>query len=616
MISPKDLSLKNKMMMAIMSTALLSIILVAIMLIILDRNAAKTAMLEQIQSIARIIADRSTATLVFNDRDSAAEMLGALRQEASIVAACIYDSSGNPFVAHRLQDPVNCPDLPVLNQYEFSQQRLKVFQPIVLEGENLGTVFIEVSLEILDTRLVQFVLVTCGVIGIVVILVYPLALQQQKFVANPVLDLVGVAEDVTKHGNYDVKLRYQSKDEIGVLYRAIDEMLHQINERKKARDIAEQSRRDAEELNKLLLSSTAEAIIGLDNNGICTFANPSCVEILGYSGPRDLIGKNITDFLLPANETAVECSLSADKIYSACQTGEKIHVDDGYFYRKDGTAFPVEYWSHPISKGASVVGVVVTFLDIEMRKNIEQQREELIKELELKNAELESFTYTVSHDLKSPLITIRSFAGLLKEDIKNSDSATVEEDVDEIYFAAEKMQLLLDDLLELSRVGRIIHDPGEISINQLVNEVTAVLKPKIADNNTKITIMDDLPTVKGDFARLFEVLLNLLENAIKYTAGQPQPEIYIGCRSTDTEYILSIKDNGVGIPQQYLSKIFGLFERLDVSQEGTGIGLALVKRIVEFHGGQVWAESDGLGTGACFYVALPKMESNDDSGNL
>jgi signal transduction histidine kinase len=205
---------------------------------------------------------------------------------------------------------------------------------------------------------------------------------------------------------------------------------------------------------------------------------------------------------------------------------------------------------------------------------------------------------------------------LLKEDIKNSDSATVEEDVDEIYFAAEKMQLLLDDLLELSRVGRIIHDPGEISINQLVNEVTAVLKPKIADNNTKITIMDDLPTVKGDFARLFEVLLNLLENAIKYTAGQPQPEIYIGCRSTDTEYILSIKDNGVGIPQQYLSKIFGLFERLDVSQEGTGIGLALVKRIVEFHGGQVWAESDGLGTGACFYVALPKMESNDDSGNL
>jgi PAS domain S-box-containing protein len=602
--------------MAIMSTAVLSILLVAVMLILLDRNIAKHTMLEQTKSIARIIADRSTATLVFNDPQSAAEMLGALKQEPSIVAACIYKADYKPFAVYKLQSADNCPQAKETDYHEFTPYRLLVFAPVILEGETIGFLHIEVSLDKLNNRLIQFILVTIGIVGIVVILVYPLAVQQQRFVANPILKLAEVADDVTKNGNYTVNLNYQSKDEIGVLYAAVNEMLYQINEREKARDLAEQSRRQFEELNRLLLASTAEAILGLDHNAVCTFANPACTKMLGYTNASDIVGKKVSEFMRLPDTMDSAPEPAPAKIYNACKKGEKIHVDDDFFYRNDGSAFPVEYWSHPITKGNDIVGAVVTFLNVEARKQFEQQREALIKELELKNAELESFTYTVSHDLKSPLITIRSFAGLLKDDINTGDKSAIEEDVDEIYFAAEKMQDLLDDLLELSRVGRITHEPGEVDLNQVVSEVIAVLKTKITGNNVRIEIQDKLPTVTGDFARLFEVILNLVENAIKYTSNRTIPVVKIRCDQRDSEYVVSVKDNGIGIQQPYLEKIFGLFERLDVSQEGTGIGLALVKRIVEFHGGRAWAESEGLDHGSTFYFALPKLENSNDRGSL
>jgi signal transduction histidine kinase len=223
-----------------------------------------------------------------------------------------------------------------------------------------------------------------------------------------------------------------------------------------------------------------------------------------------------------------------------------------------------------------------------------------------KNAELERFTYTVSHDLKSPLVTVRGFAGLAGTDLASGDLARVRQDLGRIVGAADKMHRLLDDLLELSRVGRVVHPPEDVPLGDLAREAVELVKGQLGPNHVAVDVAPDLPVVRADRRRLLEALQNLVENAAKFTAGRPEPRITIGARQDGDEQVFFVRDNGRGIEPRFLEKVFDLFEKLDPAVEGTGVGLALVRRIVEAHGGRVWAESEGLGHGATFCFTLPQ----------
>ncbi|MBN2427377.1 MAG: CHASE domain-containing protein [Deltaproteobacteria bacterium] len=247
------------------------------------------------------------------------------------------------------------------------------------------------------------------------------------------------------------------------------------------------------------------------------------------------------------------------------------------------------------------------------RKRVAEAREKLVTELEAKNAELERFTYTVSHDLKSPLITIRGFTGLLAEDARKGDTERVQADATQIKSATDKMQRLLDELLELSRIGRLVNPPREIDLNDLIQETLTMLGGRISESKVEISVSDNLPVIYGDRPRLLEVFQNLIDNAVKFMGKQPTPRVEIYAEKHNEHIKCFVCDNGAGIPERYKNKIFGLFERLDQTCEGTGIGLALVKRIVEFHGGRIWVESDGEGKGSTFVFTLPaKQEGISD----
>ena len=235
----------------------------------------------------------------------------------------------------------------------------------------------------------------------------------------------------------------------------------------------------------------------------------------------------------------------------------------------------------------------------------EQERETLIGELEAKNAELERFTYTVSHDLKSPLITIRGFLGFLQEDATNGNVQRLKSDIAYITAATEKMQWLLNDLLELSRIGRLMNSPEEIDFDEIVREALEMVSGRLNAQKVQVKIAADRHLLYGDRQRLREVFENLLDNAIKYLHSQPAPEIKVGIRSVGDEVIYYVQDNGIGVAPQYQEKIFGLFEKLDPAVEGTGVGLAIVKRIIEIHGGRIWLESKGIGCGSTFCFTLP-----------
>lgn len=233
------------------------------------------------------------------------------------------------------------------------------------------------------------------------------------------------------------------------------------------------------------------------------------------------------------------------------------------------------------------------------------QRRAFIQELEAKNAELERFTYTVSHDLKSPLVTIKGFLGYLEQDATAGRFDKFKQDIMRIETAVGKMQNLLRDLLDLSRVGRLINPPAEVSFNEIVKDALEIVHGQIAGRNIFILHKETGIKINCDRVRLTEVMQNLIENAIKFMGNQNSPRIEIGAfKDENNKSIFYVTDNGMGIAPEFHEKIFGLFNKLSTESAGTGIGLALVKRIIEVHGGRIWVESQA-GRGTTFYFTLP-----------
>jgi len=386
---------------------------------------------------------------------------------------------------------------------------------------------------------------------------------------------------------------------IALLKRQVRRATEQIRQRKA------QLRENAETV-KLLLDSTEEAIYGQDMNGACTFCNAACLRLLGYQQPEQLLGRNMHSLIHHTHDDGTPFDVSQCPICIALHQGEEAHADDELLWRSDGTGFAAEYWAHPVRRDGEIVGSVLTFLDITERKRVEQ-------DLQDKNTELERFTYSVSHDLKSPLVTIQSYAGMIRQDLASDNLARAQDDLGRIEAAAAKMSSMLNALLDLSRVGRMMNEPSPIDMNRLVKDCLAQLAGPLKQKHIEVVLQPDLPALLGDSQRLFAVLQNLIENAIKYMGDQVAPRIEIGTRKEGVETVFFVGDNGVGIAPTLHEKVFGLFSQLDGKSDGTGIGLALVRRIIEVHGGRVWVESEGGGKGSRFCFVLPVQFIRSDA---
>ena len=234
-----------------------------------------------------------------------------------------------------------------------------------------------------------------------------------------------------------------------------------------------------------------------------------------------------------------------------------------------------------------------------------REARELIEQLSQKNAELERFSYTVSHDLKAPLVTIKGYLGMVRKDLDEGMHDRIERDFEFIATATDTMAQLLEDLLELSRVGRVVSEFEPVALSDLFNQTSRLLSSQIAESGLRLSIQPDMPVVWGDRQRLGEVAQNLLDNAIKFSRRAAQPEVSVSAYEVDGFVTCDVVDNGIGIAPDFQEQVFGLFNRLDPGYDGTGIGLTLVRRIIEVHEGRVWVESAGEGQGARFRFRLP-----------
>ena len=354
-----------------------------------------------------------------------------------------------------------------------------------------------------------------------------------------------------------------------------------------------------------LFEAAKDGILILDaDTGEIEDVNPFLKEMLGYSH-TDFLGMQLWEIGLFKDIVANKAS------FHELQRSRYVRYENLPLETKDGRTIWVEFVSNVYDVNGKQV-IQCNIRDITARKQVEGERENLIAELTAKNAELERFTYTVSHDLKSPLVTIKGFLGYIEQDMITGNVERLKDDTQRIANAVDKMAQLLNDLLELSRIGRMMNVSDVIAFDELVSEAMNIVHGQLEAHDVTVRSQPNLPAVYGDKPRLIEVLQNLLDNAVKNMGDQKKPIIEIGMAEYDESgnSVFFVRDNGIGIAPEYHERVFGLFNKLDVRSEGTGIGLALVKRIIEFHGGRIWVESK-LGQGSTFLFTLPSQPKPD-----
>ncbi|MCL4845011.1 MAG: PAS domain-containing sensor histidine kinase [Acidobacteria bacterium] len=366
---------------------------------------------------------------------------------------------------------------------------------------------------------------------------------------------------------------------------------------------------EAGRLLSAVVASAMDAILVVDEDQRIVVFNAAAERMFGCAA-AEALGSSLERFLPPRYRADHarwmhafgEAGVSSRTMGWGRVTGQ----------RPDGTEFPIEVSIACASvSGRRMFTAIIR--DVSERHRAESERERLVADLEARQAELERFTYAVSHDLKSPLVTIKGFLGFLERDLARGDTARVATDLDHIRSAASTMDRLLEDLLQLSRVGRVVHRPGEFDPAEVAREAVTAVAGRLTERSVRVHVPEHLPTVVADRHRVLEVFQNLVENAAKYAADGADPQVWISADVDGTFVRFRVRDNGPGIDPAYHERVFGLFTKLDRDSEGSGIGLAIVKRIVETHGGRVWVESTGTpGGGTVFGFSLPRPEASRD----
>jgi PAS domain S-box-containing protein len=351
-----------------------------------------------------------------------------------------------------------------------------------------------------------------------------------------------------------------------------------------------------------LLQSTDEAIFGIDTDGLCTFINVSGARLLGYER-SELLGANMHEVLHHHHADGSEYPIEQCPIQKAMLGGTSVRIADEVFWTRAGRAVPVEYTSSPLTSNGRTIGAVIAFNDITARRTAERERERLIGALARSNQELDQFAYVASHDLKAPLRGIANLSQWIEEDLGENVPPDVLEKMALVRGRVQRLEALIDGILQYSRAGRVRSAIEQVDVDLLVKDVVELLAPP---PEVAVTIEPGMPTIRTERTPLQQVFMNLISNAIKYNR-RPGARITISSRDAGNMYAFSVTDNGPGIEPEYHDRIFGIFQTLESRDrvEGTGIGLSVVKKIVELNGGSIIVRS-ALGEGATFMFEWPK----------
>ncbi|HMB94750.1 MAG TPA: ATP-binding protein [Tepidisphaeraceae bacterium] len=357
-----------------------------------------------------------------------------------------------------------------------------------------------------------------------------------------------------------------------------------------------------------ILDSAGEGIYGISTDGKTTFVNPAAARMCGYE-PGELLNKLQHELIHHTRADGTPYPITECPIYTTVHDGITHRVNNEVFWRKDGSSFPVEYSSTPIrSAKGEIIGAVVVFSDITQRKLTEQTLTEQASELKRSNEELGQFAYVASHDLQEPLRMVASYTQLIGKRYKGKLDQSADEFIHFAVDGAQRMQTLINDLLQYSRVGTRAKPFEPTDLNKVTQIAMLNLKVAIEESSAKINFPLQLPTIHGDATQLTQLFQNLIGNAIKFHRENVPPVVDTTAKrnAADNAWEFAVRDNGIGIAPEHHDRIFIIFQRLHTREQyaGTGIGLAVCRKIVERHGGKLSVES-APDQGATFSFDIP-----------
>ena len=491
-------------MSIIMLACALSLLLVGSVFVFWQRFSLRQSMVRNLSTQARVIADNCKASIIFEEPQDASDVLMALKAESSIIFGGIYTIEGDIFASYHSSSENHTTEgqWPKIERsgYVFDKDTLTVFEPVIVEDKDVGIVCLRSTLFELHSMLKRNITVVACALLFVSILIYFVSSELQKIISEPILDLADVAKLVSEKKEYSLRVNKYNKDEVGILVKAFNEMLAQIQKR----DLA----------------------------------------------------------LVNANE----------------QLEKKV---------EERTADLKE--------------------EVQVRKKAEIELAQTVKKLTISNRELQEFTRIAAHDLQTPLRAIGILSDWISEDYSRKCDDEGRRNARLLLGRAKRMSSLLYAIIQYSELSLIGRRPECLDLNQILSEVIDGIE---VPENIDISIENELPVIAGVRKFMKELFEHLINNAITFM-DKPQGYIKIGCTDEGDYWKFYVADNGPGINEKYHDKVFKMFQMLSLrdENENIGIGLSIVKKIVELYDGKVWIESE-VGEGTTFYFTLPKSAVN------
>jgi PAS domain S-box-containing protein len=553
--------------------------------------------IEGLSSLGDVIASNSTPALEAANVDDANDVLSSLRARPHVASAAIYDRHGKLFSRYPAGRVATAfPTSPLDDGFHVVRSHQVGFVPIRDEdGARIGTLYLDSDMEAIHERYRRYAGLALLVVLLSLAVAYPLSARLQRHISRPILAMTDIAEAIASHGDYSVRAARVGDDELGTLTDAFNHMLDQISEK-----------------NRTILESHERLNLALQASGVCTWS--------WHVEDGRFIWDDFTHPLFGLHHGAFVGTYDGFRALVHSDDRERVHeemqraIAAGDTLQSSWRTVWPDGSIHDISARAKVLAAATdqqrrmtgVFWDITEQKIADAHLRSLVAELERSNKELEMFAYVASHDLQEPLRMVSSYTQLLERRY----SAKLDDDArDFINFAvdgATRMQRLINDLLSFSRVGIRGKPLAPTDVAEVLGSVRVDLGVALEENGTLLT-NDDMPEVMADSVQLAQLLQNLIGNAIKFHNGA-RSHVHVHAAESAESWEFSVRDNGIGIEAEYFERIFVIFQQLHnkSAYPGTGIGLALCKRIVERHGGRIWVESE-IGSGSTFFFTIPKL---------
>ncbi|WP_005033998.1 ATP-binding protein [Holophaga foetida] len=609
------LPIKGKLILIIMVASVSVLFLATASFWVQQRIHARQSMVRDTSMLARLMADRSTAALIFDDPKLCEENLAALRGIPSIVEGGIFDPRGGLVASYRSSDlqavipPANLGS----TSHRFAGDSLIVFQPILTEGTHLGTVYLKADLGELRVVSRQYLLSAFAILCLGSLVALFLASRLQQVVSRPISMLTGTAQRVAGSQDYSMRVSKVYEDELGVLVDAFNGMLAQIQDRDRVLQESNErleSQVQARTGELRAAKDQLEAIFEAATSGIVltqartiVLCNRRLEEIFGYA-PGEMIGRG-TRMWYPDDATWE--SIGAAIAASALQ-GEML-IRELQLVRKDGSLFWGRMKLQSMDTSNPSDGVVGVIEDITTERENEESLRRALAAAETADRIKSAFLATMSHELRTPLNSIIGFTGILIQGLVGPLNAEQKKQLGMVRDSSNHLLELINDVLDISKIeaGQLEIVQESFDLRASLEKSVQILRPQAEKRGVplELEIAPEVGRLRSDRRRVEQILMNLGSNAIKFTE---HGKVLISCRVNGCEIEVRVRDTGIGIRDEDIGVLFQPFRQVDAGTtrkyEGTGLGLSICKRLVERMGGRIWVESV-WGEGSTFTFVLP-----------